>query len=62
MWTLRRLWQSEEGQGLTEYTLVVLLVALTFWVAVKQTDIGPYLEKSWAQVVQCVASPFICGA
>jgi Flp pilus assembly pilin Flp len=59
---VKRLWQEEHGQGLAEYTLVVLLVALGFWVAVKQADMGPYLEKSWARVVQCVATPFICSA
>jgi Flp pilus assembly pilin Flp len=59
---LRRLWQEEDGQGLTEYTLVVVLVALVFWVAVKQTDVGAYLVKAWAQVVQCVATPPTCSA
>jgi len=59
---LRRLWQEEDGQGLVEYTLVVLMVTLVFWVAVKQTDVGLYLEKSLARVVQCVATPSICSA
>jgi Flp pilus assembly pilin Flp len=59
---LTHLWIEEDGQGLVEFTLVVLVVALTFWVAVKQTNVGDYLEKSWAQVVQCVATPLICGA
>ena len=59
---LRRLWQEEYGQGLVEYTLVVVLVALVFWVAVKQTDMALHLEKSWARVVQCVITPFICEA
>ena len=30
---LKRLVVEEEGQGLVEYTLIVLLVALVFWVA-----------------------------
>ena len=34
---LKRLVVEEEGQGLVEYTLIVLLVALVFWVAVKGT-------------------------
>ena len=59
---LTRLWQEEDGQGLTEYTLVVLMVALVFWVAVKQTNLGVYLVKVWANVVQCVATPLICSA
>ena len=59
---LRRLWQAEDGQGLVEYTLVVVLVALVFWVAVKQTNVGPHLEKSWAAIVQCVVTPLQCSA
>ncbi len=59
---LRRLEQEEEGQGLVEYTLVVVLVALVFWVAVKQSDLAVYLEKSWGGVVQCVATPSACSA
>ena len=37
---LKRLVVEEEGQGLVEYTLIVLLVALVFWVAVKGTGAG----------------------
>jgi len=59
---LRRLLQEEDGQGLVEYTLVVVLVALVFWVAVKQSDVGLYREKSWGGVVQCVATPTACSA
>jgi len=59
---LRRLWQEEDGQGLTEYTLVVLMVALVFWVAVKDSDMATYLVKIWGRVVECVASPVFCSA
>lgn len=57
---LRRLWHEEDGQGLTEYTLVVLLVALVFWVAVKESNMGIYLVKVWANIVACVATPLTC--
>lgn len=59
---LKRLWQEADGQGLVEYTLVVLMVTLVFWVAVKQTNMALYLEKSLARVVECVATPLICRA
>ena len=59
---LTRLWQEEDGQGLTEYTLVVLMVALVFWVAVKETNVGFVLAKVWDKVTQCVATPLICRA
>ena len=57
---LKRLIVEEEGQGLVEYTLIVLLVALVFWVAVKNTNIGTQLSTSWGLVVSCLASPSAC--
>ncbi len=48
---LKRLVVEEEGQGLVEYTLIVLLVALVFWVAVKSTNIGSQLTASWTDSV-----------
>jgi Flp pilus assembly pilin Flp len=42
---LKRLVIEEDGQGLVEYTLIVLLVALVFWVAIKNTNIGSALTQ-----------------
>jgi Flp pilus assembly pilin Flp len=60
METLKRLIVEEEGQGLVEYTLIVLLVALVFWVAIKGTNIGSALAAGWTKVVDCVGSPATC--
>jgi len=57
-----RLWREEDGQGLVEYTLVVVLVALVFWMGVKNTNVGDTLAKSWVKVLDCVTSPFSCSA
>ena len=59
---LKRLWQEEDGQGLVEYTLVVVLVALVFWMDVRNTDVGGSLAKGWSRVMDCVTSPFSCSA
>ncbi len=59
---LKRLVVEEEGQGLVEYTLIVLLVALVFWVAVKNTNIGNQLTNSWDQVSDCLTSPSACSS
>jgi Flp pilus assembly pilin Flp len=59
---LKRLWQEDEGQGLVEYTLVVVLVALVFWMGVKGTNVGDSLARGWAKVLDCVTSPFSCSA
>jgi Flp pilus assembly pilin Flp len=53
----KRLIAEEEGQGLVEYTLIVLLVALVFWVAIKDTKIGDQLSTSWTNIKNCLADP-----
>jgi Flp pilus assembly pilin Flp len=58
---LKRLVVEEEGQGLVEYTLIVLLVALVFWVAVRKADVGTALSTSWGSVTTCLTSPFSCA-
>ena len=57
---LKRLLLEEEGQGLVEYTLMVLLVALVFWVAIKSTNIGSALANGWADITSCVENPTGC--
>ena len=58
---LKRLVVEEEGQGLVEYTLIVLLVALVFWVGVKSTNIGTQLTTSWTSISTCLSNPSGCG-
>lgn len=57
---LKRLCREEEGQGLVEYTFVVLLVALVFWLGVRDTSIGSSLENGWSRVQTCVNAPLSC--
>ena len=59
---LKRLWVEEDGQGLVEYTLIVVLVALVFWVAIKNTNIGDQLASGWSKVTACVGDPSGCNA
>jgi Flp pilus assembly pilin Flp len=59
---LKGLLVEEDGQGLVEYTLIVVLVALVFWVAIKNTDIGNGLASGWSKVTACVASPTSCDS
>jgi Flp pilus assembly pilin Flp len=62
MCLLKRLCREEDGQGLTEYTLVIVLVALVFWIGVRDTQVGQSLVQAWAKVLDCVTSPFSCTA
>ncbi len=59
---LKRLFREEDGQGLVEYTLIVLLVALVFWVAIKNTNIGTALGDGWTAITSCVSNPTGCGS
>jgi Flp pilus assembly pilin Flp len=54
---LKRLVVEEEGQGLVEYTLIVLLVALVFWVAIRSTNIGGALSAAWVDVTNELNNP-----
>jgi len=57
---LGRLLVEDNGQGLVEYTLIVVLVALVFWVAIKNTNIGSGLAAGWSRVTACVGDPTNC--
>ena len=59
---LKRLLIEEDGQGLVEYTLIVVLVALVFWIAIKNTDIGNGLSSGWSKVTACVGTPASCDS
>jgi Flp pilus assembly pilin Flp len=59
---LKRLCREEDGQGLVEYTLVVVLVALVFWIGVRDVQVGDKMAQAWARVLNCVTSPFSCSA
>jgi Flp pilus assembly pilin Flp len=58
---LKRLRLEENGQGLVEYTLVVVLVGLVFWVSVRNTNVGSSLTSGWSKVLNCVTLPFSCS-
>jgi Flp pilus assembly pilin Flp len=57
---LKRLVVEEDAQGLVEYTLIVLLVALVFWVAIKNTNVGSQLASGWSKITACVGDPQGC--
>ena len=51
---------EERGQGLVEYTFIVLLVALVLWLGVKGTNASDSLIGHWNKITDCVGSPFSC--
>lgn len=46
----RRLAVKEESQSITEFTLMVALVILAFWVAIEATGIKDTISHLWTQV------------
>lgn len=58
--SVQRLWREEQGQSLVEYTLVVFLVALVFWMGVRNTGVGSSLARNWSKVFDCVTAPLSC--
>ena len=56
----KRLMVEEDGQGLVEYALIVLLVVFVFWLAIKDTNIGNQLSAAWANIGSCLESPTAC--
>jgi len=61
MYLMKKLLREEDGQGLVEHTLIVLVVALLFWMGVRDTNIGTSLNLGWSKISDCVFSPFSCS-
>jgi hypothetical protein len=40
--------------------LIVLLVALVFWVAVRGANVDDALSTAWGSIVTCLGGPFSC--
>ena len=57
---LRRLLREKSGQGLVEYSMILLLVVFIFWLAVKNTNVGNQLSASWSNISSCLAAPTVC--
>ena len=60
---LKRLLVEEEGQGITEYALILGLVVFGIWAIVRATDLGATIAQLFTnvkgEVSNCSASP--CG-
>ena len=61
MYPMKKLLREENGQGTVEYTLIVLVVALIFWIGMGNTDLGTSLTNDWSKISDCVFSPFSCS-
>ncbi len=51
---IKRLLNEEHGQGLTEYALILGLVGLGFWMAIKNTNLGSLLSTRFTTIKNTV--------
>ncbi len=58
----RKFLKNQRGQGLVEYTFVVVLVALVFWLGAKNTNMSQALTSTWSVITNCAADPFNCSS
>jgi hypothetical protein len=50
------------GQALIEYTLLLMMVTMVFWVGIKNNDPSRELERASSRVHECVELPMECDA
>jgi Flp pilus assembly pilin Flp len=52
----------QSGQALIEYTLLLMMVTMVFWVGIKNSDMSRELERAWSRVSDCVEMPAACDS
>jgi hypothetical protein len=54
--------QRQKGQALMEYTLLLMMVTMVFWVGIKNSDMSRELARAWSKVSDCVEVPMACDS
>ena len=54
--------QGQKGQALMEYTLLLMMVTMVFWVGIKNSDLSSELARAWSRVSDCVEAPMACDS
>ena len=52
----------QRGQALMEYTLLLMMVTMIFWVGIKNSDMSQELARAWSRVSECVEVPMACDS
>jgi Flp pilus assembly pilin Flp len=52
---------NQKGQGMVEYTLIIVLVALVFWVGMRASGVEDSIRSSWSAVKGCLDAPMSAG-
>ena len=54
--------ERQSGQALMEYTLLLMMVTMVFWVGIKNSDLSQELARAWSKVHDCVEVPMACDS
>ena len=54
--------ERQKGQALIEYTLLLMMVTMVFWVGIKNSDLTNELSRAWSRVSDCVEVPMACDS
>ncbi|MGH7816210.1 MAG: hypothetical protein ACREOR_02370 [Candidatus Binatia bacterium] len=54
--------EGQKGQALMEYTLLLMMVTMVFWVGIKNSDLSSELSRAWSRVSDCVEVPMACDS
>ena len=54
--------KHQAGQALIEYTLLLMMVTMVFWVGIKESDLSRQLSSAWSRVSDCVEVPMACDS
>lgn len=54
--------QAQRGQALIEYTLLLMMVTMVFWVGIKNSDMSQQMAAAWSRVSDCVGAPAACDS
>jgi Flp pilus assembly pilin Flp len=52
--------KRQKGQALIEYTFLVMMVSMVFWIGIKNSDLTQQLANAWSRVSDCVEVPTAC--
>jgi Flp pilus assembly pilin Flp len=52
--------ERQKGQALIEYTFLVMMVSMVFWIGIKNSELTQQLANAWSRVSDCVEVPMAC--
>jgi len=54
--------QETDSQSFVKYTLLLVLIALLFWVAIMYASLGDAFGVGWSKVAACIGNMGSCSS